>query len=373
MTKQIVSSVEKAAAITADPRWSSLISRDAKADGTFFYSVQSTGVYCRPSCASRVPNPENVLFYSTAVEAERAGFRPCKRCTPNELALAQQHAAKIAEACRTIEQSETEPSLAALAARAGMSSFHFHRLFRSITGLTPKRYAAAHRIKTVRQKLSASDTVTEAIYAAGYNSNGRFYANSNQALGMTPSAFRSGGRHTEIRFAVGESTLGSILVAHSGRGICAIFLGDDPGQLVRDLQDHFPNAVLIGGDEAFEQLVARVVGFVEQPSIGLDLPLDIRGTAFQQRVWQALRELPVGATASYSTIAERIGSPGSARAVAQACAHNNLAVAIPCHRVVRNDGSPSGYRWGVERKHILLERESRSVQEQGRSRRRTAL
>jgi AraC family transcriptional regulator of adaptative response/methylated-DNA-[protein]-cysteine methyltransferase len=241
-----------------------------------------------------------------------------------------------------------------------LSPSHFHRLFKAVTGLTPKAYTAAQRAQRVRSTLSTSSTVTEALYDAGYNSNGRFYATAHEVLGMTPSNYRAGGTRTAIRFAVGECSLGAILVAQSERGICAILLGDDADALTRDLQDRFPQATLIGGDTAFEQLVAQVVGFVEAPAVGLDLPLDIRGTAFQQRVWQALRTIPAGATASYTDIATRIGAPQAVRAVAQACAANPLAVAIPCHRVVRHDGALSGYRWGIERKRTLLAREAQT-------------
>ncbi len=249
------------------------------------------------------------------------------------------------------------PSLASLASRAGLSPHHFHRIFKAVTGLTPREYAAAHRARRVRAGLRRRSTVTEAIYDAGFNSGGRFYATSDEMLGMTPSDYRAGGSHTDIRFAVGECSLGSILVAQSEKGVCAILLGDDPDALVRDLQDRFPRATLIGGDSRFENVVARVVGLVETPAIGLDLPLDVRGTAFQQRVWRALRAIPAGATVSYADLAAKIGSPKAVRAVAQACAANPLAVAIPCHRVVKHDGSLSGYRWGVERKRALLERE----------------
>jgi AraC family transcriptional regulator of adaptative response/methylated-DNA-[protein]-cysteine methyltransferase len=249
------------------------------------------------------------------------------------------------------------PSLDELASSVGMSSYYFHRVFKAHTGLTPRGYAAAHRSRRVRQELARNGSVTSAIYGAGYNSNSRFYESSNELLGMTPSDFRSGGSGALIRFAIGESWLGSILVAASDKGVCAILLGDDPAQLAHDLEDRFPEAELIGGDADFEQLVARVVGFVEKPSIGLDLPLDIRGTAFQQRVWEALRKIPHGTTASYAEIAGRIGQPKSVRAVAQACGANALAVAIPCHRVVKSDGATSGYRWGVERKEKLLRRE----------------
>ncbi|MET1083190.1 MAG: bifunctional DNA-binding transcriptional regulator/O6-methylguanine-DNA methyltransferase Ada [Burkholderiales bacterium] len=348
-----------AAAIVSDPRWAAVVVRDPKADGKFFYSVKTTGVYCRPSCAARTARPENVAFYPTAADAERAGFRPCKRCKPDQPSLAEQHAARVAELCRLIENAEHVPSLEELANHAGLSPYHLHRVFKAVTGLTPKAYAAGHRAKRVRAELGRSSTVTEAIYDAGYSSNGRFYEESNEVLGMTPTNYRAGGANTAIRFAIGECSLGSILVAASERGVCAILMGDDPGELARNLQDRFPRADLIGGDAEFERLVAKVVGFVEAPKLGLDLPLDVRGTAFQQRVWQALREIPAGETVSYSEIANRIGSPKAVRAVAQACAANTLAVAIPCHRVIRNDGGLSGYRWGVERKRALLDREAK--------------
>lgn len=343
-----------------DSRWASVIARDPKADGKFYYSVRTTGVYCRPSCAARLARPENVRFFATCRDAEQAGFRPCKRCTPNQISPDEKNAAKILEVCRLIEQAEEVPGLQQLATYTGLSPYHFHRLFKATTGLTPKGYAAAHRAERLRRKLVRSNTVTEAIYDSGYNSNGRFYETANEMLGMTPTSYRAGGENTDIRFAVGECSFGSILVARSARGVCAIFLGDDPDQLARELQIRFPRANLIGGDPKFEQLVSQVVGFVEVPRSGLNLPLDVRGTAFQQRVWKALRNIPAGSTASYAEIAKRIGSPKSARAVARACGANVLAVAIPCHRVVRQDGALSGYRWGVERKRALLNREARA-------------
>ena len=351
----------RAVATVADPRWAAVVARDPAADGRFFYSVRTTGVYCRPSCGARPARPENVDFHASAADAERAGFRPCKRCKPDQPPRAQQLAAQVAALCRFIEEAEQPPTLDELAERAGLSSHHLHRLFKQVTGLTPKAYAAAHRASRVRRELDRSDTVTDAIYDAGYNSNGRFYADSNELLGMTPTAWRDGGADTEIRFAIGQCALGAILVAQSARGICAITLGDDAGGLARELQDRFPKARLIGGDADFERLVAQVVGFVEAPQLGLDLPLDVRGTAFQQRVWQALRRIPAGRTASYAEVAEGIGAPKSVRAVAQACGANPLAVAIPCHRVVRSDGGLSGYRWGVERKGELLRREAQAA------------
>lgn len=343
-----------------DPRWAAVTRHDPAADGVFYYSVATTGVYCRPSCAARQPRRENVAFHDSCAAAERAGFRPCKRCRPNEPSLAQRHAEAVARACRAIEHAEEPPTLEALAGAAGLSTYHFHRLFKAATGVTPKAYASAHRARRVQQELGRAATVTAAIYDAGYNSSSRFYEHADEHLGMTPTAYRDGGRDTEIRFAVGQCSLGAILVAATARGVCAIQFGDDPATLVRALQDRFPKARLEGGDPGFERLVAQVVGFVEAPAQGLDLPLDVRGTAFQERVWQALRTIAAGSTASYAEIAGRIGSPRAVRAVAQACAANPVAVAIPCHRVVRTDGALSGYRWGVERKRELLRREARA-------------
>jgi AraC family transcriptional regulator of adaptative response/methylated-DNA-[protein]-cysteine methyltransferase len=307
-----------------------------------------------------LPKRENVAFHTSCKDAERAGFRPCKRCKPNEPSLHDRYAAKVTEACRLIEEAEEPPQLDELARATGLSAYHFHRIFKAIAGVTPKAYTVAHRQKRVRENLTRSRSVTEAIHEAGFNSSGRFYANSAEVLGMTPTDFRSGGANADMRFAVGECSLGSILVAASDKGIAAILFGTNPEALVHDLEDRFPKANLIGGDRAFEDVMAKVVGLVEAPEIGLDLPLDVRGTAFQHRVWQALREIPVGTTATYSEIAERIGMPKAVRAVAAACAANEIAVAIPCHRVVRNDGSLSGYRWGVERKRKLLEREAQN-------------
>jgi len=342
----------------ADPRWAAVRARDPQADGSFVYSVRTTGVYCRPSCGARPARPENVAFHDTPADAERAGFRACRRCRPDEPSLAAQQAAIVTRLCRRLESDEQTPTLEQLADDAQWSSFHLHRVFKRITGLTPKAYAAAHRGRRVQDALARSGTVTEAIFEAGYNSGGRFYVDAPKLLGMTPTRWRAGGADTELRFAVGQCSLGAILVARSEVGICAILLGDDPDALTRDLQDRFPQARLVGGDATFEAWVARVVGFVEAPAIGLDLPLDIRGTAFQQRVWQALQAIPPGETASYADVARRIGAPAATRAVAQACGANTLAVAIPCHRVVRRDGGLSGYRWGVERKRALLVREA---------------
>ena len=348
----------QAAPTEADPRWARIVARDRTADGMLWYSVATTGVYCRPSCSSRTANPGNVGLHDTLQAAQATGCRPCKRCNPDGPSPDAVNAAIIAKACRLIEQAEDAPSLTELAAAAGMSTGHFHRLFKAATGVTPKAFATARRASRVREELDRSATVTEAIYGAGFNSNGRFYEGSTAMLGMTPTRYRAGGADEVIRFAVAQCLLGAILVASSAKGVASILIGDDPDALVRDLQDRFPRASLVGGDSGYEALVARVIGFVEAPGLGLDLPLDVRGTAFQQRVWQALREIPPGQTATYADVARRIGLPKSVRAVAGACAANVIAVAIPCHRVVRTDGSLSGYRWGVERKRQLIAMEA---------------
>ncbi|MGI4848957.1 MAG: bifunctional transcriptional activator/DNA repair enzyme AdaA [Janthinobacterium lividum] len=447
-----------AQATLADPRWTAITSKSGAADGSFVFGVRSTGIYCRPSCGARLPLPENVSFHADGAAARAAGLRPCKRCKPDQEPSAQPHLDKITAACRAIDASAEKLELAQLASQAGMSSSHFHRLFKSVVGLTPAQYALARREDKVRALLAhqATDTadaggfnaldvfdasdasgsldsldssdssdfmdslnasydldaldaldpiqhrsqvshlgqnnqdshgsqssqtsrnspvsegaqgrqagrgsVTAALYEAGYNANSRFYENADHILGMTPTHYRAGGEAMTIRFAIGQCALGAILVAQSQRGVCAVLLGDDAQELARELQTRFRHATLIGGDAQFEQVVATVVGLIEQPGIGLDLPLDIRGTAFQQRVWQALRKLAPGETVSYAELARRIDAPGAARAVAQACAANPLAVLIPCHRVVKSDGALSGYRWGVERKQALLSAEAQALQ-----------
>jgi AraC family transcriptional regulator of adaptative response/methylated-DNA-[protein]-cysteine methyltransferase len=341
-----------------DERWAAVCERRQAADGLFYYSVRTTGVYCRPSCPSRTPRRANVAFHASPADAEAAGFRACLRCRPLDAPLAVRQAEAVAQACRLIDAALEEPDLETLAQACGMSRFHFHRVFKAHTGITPKAYAAARRAERLQQGLAQAPSVTAAAYDAGFNSSGRFYAASSGMLGMTPLRYRAGGAGEQIRFAVAACSLGALLVAATDKGICSILLGDDPDALVRDLQDRFPKAELIGAEAGFEATVAQVVAFVEAPRIGLDLPLDLRGTAFQQRVWQALRGIPAGRTVGYAELAAQLGMPQGARAVAGACAANPLAIAVPCHRVVRNDGSISGYRWGVERKRALLEREA---------------
>ena len=343
-----------------DRLYAAVVARDKSFDGTFVYSVATTGIYCRPSCPSRHAHRENMAFHASVAAAAAAGFRPCKRCKPDAVSLDVEHAQRVAKACRLIEETEEAPTLDTLAEAVGLSPYHFHRLFKGITGVTPKAYAIAHRQKRVRDNLKRSANVTEAIHEAGFNSSGRFYAHTDEMLGMTPTNFRAGGKDMQLRFAIGQCSLGAILVAASGKGIAAILLGDDPEMLLRDLEGRFPQAALIGGDRKFEKVLAKAIALIEAPGARFDLPLDVRGTAFQHRVWQALREIPAGKTVSYAELAARIGMPKAVRAVAAACAANRLAVAIPCHRVVRSDQGLSGYRWGVERKRELLAREGKS-------------
>ena len=341
-----------------DDRWAAVVDRDSRAEGHFVFGVVTTGIYCRAGCPARRPRRENARFFGHAGDAERAGFRPCKRCLPDGASVRERHAAAVVRACRLIETAEEMPDLHALAEAAGMSRYYFHRIFKATTGLTPRAYASARRAERVRAALREGSTVTRAIHDAGFGSASRFYEGAEKALGMPPARYRRGGQAETIRFAVGQCSLGAILVAATAKGVCGIHLGDDPEALLRDCEDQFAQANLVGGDEAFEKVVARVIALVEEPARGHNLPLDVRGTAFQQRVWQALSDIPPGSTESYAAVAARIGAPGAARAVARACAANPLAVAVPCHRVVRRDGGLAGYRWGVARKSVLLEREA---------------
>jgi AraC family transcriptional regulator of adaptative response/methylated-DNA-[protein]-cysteine methyltransferase len=342
--------------IVQDPRWQRLTRREPASD--FYYSVRSTGVYCRPSCPSRLPNPANVAFYDTTGAAEAAGFRPCKRCRPLEESKALRDVRLVEDACRRIEAADPAPSLTELAADAQLSPWHFQRLFKSVTGLSPKAWSLEHRAGRLRRQLQTSQTsVTDAIYDAGFNSGGRAYATSARTLGMTPSAFRKG-EGARIRYATGPCSMGTVLVAESERGVCSILLGDSPEALADDLRARFPKADLAEADPAFAQRLASVIALVEAPGYTHELPLDLQGTAFQQRVWRALREIPPGQTATYSQIAAQLGQPKAFRAVARACAANPVAVAVPCHRVLRAGGDLSGYRWGRDRKQLLLEREA---------------
>lgn len=345
--------------IEADPRWQQVVQRDRSAHG-FVYAVKSTGIYCRACCPARRPKFENISFFDTPTAAEAAGYRPCKRCRPEQAGADDKLRLIIETTCRLIEGADTTPSLNELALAAGLSPYYFQRQFKAITGLTPKVYAQNYRASRMRDALiDKNNNVTQAIYDAGFQSSSRFYDHASDMLGMTPTAFKKGGKNMEIYFAVAECSLGSVLVASTHKGICAVTLGDDAQVLVQLLQDRFPQATLIGGDKRYETHIAAVIAQIENPAQRFNLPLDIQGTVFQQKVWQALREIPEGETISYSELAKRIGQPTANRAVASACGANKIAVIIPCHRVVRTNGDLSGYRWGVERKRALLLKEQR--------------
>lgn len=350
-----------------DHFWQAVTVRDAAFDGRFVYAVRTTGVYCRPSCPSRPKRRDNVSFHAGPSAAEAAGFRACLRCRPNEMKPDAALDDILAAACQRIEAAEMEPRLAELSAAAGYSPYHFQRLFKERIGLTPKQYAKARRKVRLRDGLAGAASVTDAIYAAGYGASSRAY-DDGDVLGMTPRSFRRGAKGERIVHAMAGSSLGPVLVAATARGICMIEFGDE-STLLQRLAARFPGAELASGDASFADLVTRVVALVDAPgATSADLPLDVRGTAFQERVWQALTQIPAGQTVSYAGLAERIGRPGAARAVARACAGNGIAVAIPCHRVVRGNGEISGYRWGVERKRALLDRERLNPEHRERDR-----
>jgi AraC family transcriptional regulator of adaptative response/methylated-DNA-[protein]-cysteine methyltransferase len=349
---------EERAMLDEDACWTALTGRDAGADGEFFYAVKTTGVYCRPGCSSRLPLRRNVAFFAAGAEAEAAGFRPCKRCRPQEASSATRHVAAVARACALLRDSETVPTLAELAAAAAISRYHFHRVFKQVTGTTPREYARAHRIGRLAERLDHGEAVAPSIYAAGFGSSSRAYAAAGEGLGMTPAVRRRGGKGETIRFVTAATPIGWVIVAATARGICMTAIGDDREMLAAQLRQRFPGAALVAEDPGLKGWAERIVQFITAPGENLDLPLDIRGTAFQARVWRALRKIPLGHTATYSEIAAALGQPRAVRAVANACAANKLAVLVPCHRVVRNDGGLGGYRWGIGRKRALLERES---------------
>ncbi len=351
---------------TASSRWRAVASRDAAADGAFVFAVRTTGVYCRPSCTSRAARRENVCFFDSCEAAERAGFRACRRCGPNRAPSQAPLAAAVAHACRAIAKAERTPSLDALARAAGYSAAHFHRAFRKATGMTPRAYGEAQRLARLRDELSSGEHVSSAIAGAGFASPSRVYARGRAALGMTPREYRQGGEAQAIRYALATTRLGVLLVAATAKGICAIELGETRAALERGVRARFSSAQRVDADAALGAHVAAIVAHLDDPARALDLPLDVRGTAFQHRVWQALQAIPAGQRTTYSAIAQRVGAPSSVRAVARAIATNPVALAIPCHRVIAKDGTLSGYRWGVARKAALLEREA-SIEAAARS------
>lgn len=339
-------------------RWRAISARDAAADGAFFYAVTTTGVYCRPTCPSRRPRPEHVRCFDTVDAAERAGFRPCRRCHPERtLSPADDRRERVLAACRTIEHAESVPTLAALARAAGLSRFHFQRLFKHVVGVTPREYHAAQRRERLQRALGDGTAVDAALYEAGYGSPSRVYERADRLLGMSPGAYRNGAPGAVIRCGYARTPLGWLAVAATARGICAIELGATRAALAECIGRRFARATLVGADPELDAWVGAVAAFVASPAGRLDLPMDVRGTAFQQRVWRALQAIPSGVTLSYGELARRVGMPRGARAVARAVATNPLALAIPCHRVVAADGGIGGYRWGIERKRTLLARE----------------
>ncbi|MBU0725536.1 MAG: bifunctional DNA-binding transcriptional regulator/O6-methylguanine-DNA methyltransferase Ada [Alphaproteobacteria bacterium] len=345
---------------TDETAWQQVLSRDADAEGAFVYAVTSTGIYCRPTCPSRRPKRENVRFFGVPEAAEQAGFRACKRCRP-EIAEAQDpRLVAIRQACRQIEQADTVPGLEALAGQAGLSPFHFQRLFAQIVGVSPKRYAEARRQSRLRHQLRKGEAIGSALYGAGYGSSSRLYEKAGEYLGMTPATYKKGGDGMAIRYALAETPLGLLCVAATERGLCAVSLADDPAEALADLAAEFPRAVKTPDQEGLGALLAVILEHVAGTRPHIDLPLDIRATAFQHQVWEQLRQIPRGETRSYTDIAEALGNPQAVRAVARACATNPVAIVIPCHRVVRQDGALAGYRWGLERKRALLKAEQKA-------------
>ena len=343
----------------AEAYWRAVVARDAGWDGKFVLAVRSTRIYCRPSCPARRPHRRNVVFFARPEEAERHGFRPCRRCRPNEIHGA---AALVASAARWLDNGEEEPvNLGALAAKLGTTPGALRRAFRQSTGLTPKAFVDAQRVRRFKQELRSGKNVAAALYETGYGSSSRVYERSNAQLGMTPATYQRGGKGMKIGYTVAESPIGKVLVGATERGVSAVYLGESEKALVKELRGEYPRAEISAGSEPFSAWVQAIVAHLEGKQPRLDLPLDVQATAFQRRVWQELQRIPYGATRSYREIARALGKPRAVRAVARACATNPVSVVVPCHRVIRADGSLAGYRWGIERKKNLLAREGRAA------------
>lgn len=346
---------------TKKDRWAAVCENNKKADGHFYYAVITTGIYCRPSCTSKLPKKDNVEFFVTSDDAESAGYRACKRCKPNTTSKGQETKQKIIDACRIIEKSESPVTLDELATKVNLSPYHFHRIFKKMVGVTPKQYGSRHQSQRFQENLIASSSVTDAIYSSGYSSSGGAYDQKRDQLGMQPKTFRSGAEGIVITYGVAQCFLGCVIVAATNRGICAIEFGDDAESLRVQLQARFPKADFENADNELRALIKEVIDFIEKPQSSFQLPLDIQGTAFQQKVWEVLRQIKPGQTMSYAEVAQKIGSPKAARAVAIACSANRLAVVVPCHRVIAKNDKLSGYRWGVKRKKRLLDNEKKIV------------
>jgi AraC family transcriptional regulator of adaptative response/methylated-DNA-[protein]-cysteine methyltransferase len=340
--------------------WQAVLARDSGQDGSFVWAVRSTGIYCKPSCPARRPRRRQVVFYPVPEAAERCGYRPCRRCRPDQADGADPRVALVRRACRLIEtHADGTPTLAALGSQLGLSPGHLQRTFKRIVGITPREYADACRVGRLKIHLKEEGTVTSALYQAGFNASSRLYERSADLLGMTPGTYRNGGKHTHIRYTLADCPLGRLLLAGTAQGVCAVYLGDADGPLERALAAEFPQARRERDEDGLRAWAGQVVDHLRGQRPHLDLPLDVQATAFQWRVWQELRKIPAGSTRTYKEVAEALGQPSAARAVARACATNPVSVVVPCHRVVRGDGGLGGYRWGLKRKQALLDRESR--------------
>lgn len=344
--------------LTDDERWQAVVARDRSTDGQFVLAVHTTGIFCRPGCPARTPKRENVTFFDTTADALRAGYRPCKRCKPTGESITEHQRQVVEAARRLIESSDSRLTLEHIAMSVGMSPWHLQRLFKAQTGLSPAQYQRSHRSNVLRETITAAPTVTHALHDAGYGSSSQFYATASEELGMTPSSYRAGGPGQRIRYGIVRTWLGSLLVAATDRGICSLQMGDSEDGMRERLREMFPKADFVDDDPAFTETLEAVVRLAEHPSDTPDLPLDARGTAFQHRVWNALRQIPGGSTRTYTEVAERIGAPAAVRAVARACADNPVPLLVPCHRVIGKNGTLTGYRYGLARKQALLEREA---------------
>jgi len=348
--------------ITGDENelWQVVVARDQRYDGQFVFAVASTRIYCRPSCPSRRPNRKRVRFFSLPEAAEQAGYRACLRCQPKRARILDPQIEMVQTVCRYLDSTDSESvKLSDLAMKTGVSAFHLQRTFKNIMGISPRQYLAAKRFGNFRTRIKEGESVTNALYDSGFNSSSRLYERSSDELGMTPATYSRSGRGVNIKYTIVDSSLGRLLVAVTERGVCSVTMGDRDTQLERTLKSEFSEANIERADSALRKMVATVLKHLSTTGPHLDLPLDIRATAFQRQVWEKLRTIPAGQTMSYGEVAKSLGNPGAVRAVGRACATNPVAVVIPCHRVVREDKSLGGYRWGIERKKKLLEREQR--------------
>jgi AraC family transcriptional regulator of adaptative response/methylated-DNA-[protein]-cysteine methyltransferase len=368
MTEQDGNLLREMRELETDLCWRAVEGRDARFDGIFFYGVRSTRVYCKPTCPSRRPRRGQVEFFNSCDDAEGAGFRACLRCRPRETGAHDPRVEFVLRACRAIEAHEDgAPSLEELAAQLGVSPHQLRRTFKGVTGITPRQYAAAHRLKLFKSRIKDGDGVTNAMYEAGYGSSSRLYENASEKLGMTPATYRRGGKGMNINYTIVDSGLGRLLVAATGRGVCSVQFGDGDEELAAALAAEYPSAAISRDEAGLGGWIETLLGHVDGAQARLDLPLDLRATAFQTRVWEELRRIPYGETRSYGDVARAIGRPTAVRAVASACAANPVALATPCHRVVREGGALGGYRWGLGRKRELLERERRAATRDSKS------